>query len=54
MMSYPIQPTYYIKMDLVQYFGMFSEFTEITLLLSIVCHKTCKTLLLFHETLVYL
>ena len=33
MMSYPIQPTYYIKMDLWQYFGKVSEFPEITGLL---------------------
>ena len=33
MMSYPIPPTYYILMDLWQYFGMVSEFPEITGLL---------------------
>ena len=33
MMSYPIPPTYYIMMDLWQYFGMVSEFPEITGLL---------------------
>ena len=33
MMSYPIPPTYHIIMDLWQYFGMVSEFPEITGLL---------------------